>query len=229
MSKHIYLISGLGADDRVFGNLEFPAGYETHYLPRIKPAGPDESIEAYAARMAQSIQHPNPILLGLSFGGMMCVEIARFLETEKVILLSSIKHRKERPPYYRYNLLSKFVLTKVPDRLLFGRRRLIVEYFLQTETKYELQLVREYLAKKDYAYTRWAMSAICQWKNDWMPERVVHIHGTKDRPFPIRYLQPTHRINGGGHFMVLNRAEEINRIIKESLEINGQPLFSTSL
>ncbi|UYQ91341.1 alpha/beta hydrolase [Chitinophaga horti] len=217
MSKHIYMISGLGADGRVFGNLEFPEGYETHYLPWIKPASADESIAEYAARMAQEIKHDNPILLGLSFGGMMCVEIARIVNAQQVILLSSIKHKKERPPYYSYNLFSKFVLRKMPDSLLFGRRRLIVEFFLQTKTKYELQLVREYLAKKDYAYTRWAMCVICQWKNEWMPESVVHIHGTKDRPFPIRYLQPTHRINGGGHFMVLNRAAEINAILRESL------------
>lgn len=218
MSKHIYMISGLGADGRVFGNLEFPPGYEAHYLPWIKPADANEPIEAYAARMAESIKHENPILLGLSFGGIMCVEIARQLNAEKVILLSSIKHRKERPPYYSYNLLSKFILKKMPDRLLFGRRQVIVEYFLQTENEFELALLREYLGKKDYAYTRWALSTILQWKNEWMPQSVVHIHGTKDRPFPIRYLQPTHRIDGGGHFMVLNRAAQINLILKESLQ-----------
>lgn len=217
MSKHIYMISGLGADDRVFENLEFPPGYETHYLPWIKPLDAGEPITSYAARMATGIQHENPILLGLSFGGIMSIEIARLLPVEQVILLSSIKHHKEKPPYYRYNRLSRFILRKMPDSILFGKRRLVVEFYLQTETPLELSLVREYLGKKDYAYTRWALCTILQWKNEWMPQSVLHIHGTKDRPFPIRYLRPTHSIPGGGHFMVLNRAEQINLILKENL------------
>ena len=32
----------------------------------------------------------NPILIGLSFGGMMCIEIAKLIPVEKVILISSI-------------------------------------------------------------------------------------------------------------------------------------------
>ena len=101
-NKHIYLISGLGADERVFSRLEFPAGYETHFLPWIQPLTPTEPIEEYAARMARRILHPNPVLLGLSFGGMMSIEIARHIPVERVVLLSSVKQKQELPTLTDY-------------------------------------------------------------------------------------------------------------------------------
>ena len=60
---------------------------------------------------------------------------------------------------------------------------------------------------------RWAVDAILHWENEQLPDGLVHIHGAKDMPFPVKYLKPTHLIPDGGHFMVLNRAEEINRIL----------------
>lgn len=215
MSKHIYLISGLGADERIFCNLAFPEGYEAHYLPWIKPLSPDEPISEYASRIARRIVHPNPVLLGLSFGGIMCIEIARQMPVEKVILLSSIKHRGELPPWY--NGLARLALRRLPDRLLFSRRRFIVRLFMQATTAEEKQLLNDYLARKDYAYTRWALDAMLHWQNDWIPPGCVHIHGSSDRPFPRRYVHPTHTIIKGGHFMIMNRATEINRILEREL------------
>lgn len=215
MSKHIYLISGLGADERVFCNLAFPEGYEVHHLPWIKPLSPDEPISEYASRIARRIVHPNPVLLGLSFGGIMCIEIARQIPVEKVILLSSVKHHGELPPWY--NGLARLVLRRLPDRLLFSRRRFVVRLFMQATTAEEKQLLNDYLARKDYAYTRWALDAMLHWQNEWIPPGCVHIHGSSDRPFPRRYVHPTHTITKGGHFMIMNRATEINRILEREL------------
>lgn len=216
-NKHIYLISGLGADERVFQNLEFPEGYETHFLPWIKPLSHDEPIEEYAARMARRILHPNPVMLGLSFGGMMSIEIARQQPVEKVILLSSIKHKRELPPYY--NKLAKRLLRTLPDKLVFGHRQFIVRLFMQTSTEQERQLLQDYLYSqhKDHFYMRWALNAVLSWQNEWVPPSLVHIHGSNDRPFPRRFVQPTHTIIKGGHFMVMNRAREINRILEREL------------
>lgn len=214
-NKHIYLISGLGADERVFRNLRFPEGYTVHFLPWIKPLGADELISEYAARMARRIIHPNPVMLGLSFGGIMSIEIARLIPVEKVILLSSVKHRGELPPWY--NRLARLLLRRLPDRILFSQRHYIVRLFMQTRTEEESQLLNDYLAQKNYSYTRWAMNTILRWQNEWVPDACVHIHGSHDRPFPLRYVHPTYTINKGGHFMVMNRALEISRILEQEL------------
>jgi pimeloyl-ACP methyl ester carboxylesterase len=214
-NKHIYLISGLGADERVFSRLAFPAGYETHFLPWIQPLTANEPIGDYAARMARRITHPNPVMLGLSFGGMMSVEIARQIPVEKVILLSSVKRRQELPPYY--NRIALRLLQRLPDSVLFQKRQYIVRLFMQSRSEEERALLRDYMTKKDFSYMRWALAAILQWRNEWVPDACVHIHGSSDRPFPRRYVQPTHTIVNGGHFMVMNRAAEISRILEREL------------
>lgn len=210
MNKVIYLISGLGADERIFRNLCFPFGYDVRFLPWI-PAAPDEPLYSYAARMAAGITEDAPVILGVSFGGMMGLEIARQRPVSRTILISSIKHRREKPPYY--NLARKLRLHRLPDSLLYKRRSGIVRYFLQAETPEEKMLVKDYLSRKDYRFTRWAVNTILHWQNETVPESVVHIHGTRDMPFPMYLIQPTHIIRGGGHFMVLNRAAEINEIL----------------
>lgn len=213
--KHIYLISGLGADERVFSRLSFPEGCEAHYLPWINPLGPDEPIGEYASRLARRILHPNPVLLGLSFGGMMSIEIAKQQPVEKVIIVSSVKHKEELPPYY--SGMARLLLRKLPDRLLFGNRYYLVKLFMQSRSEEEKMLLKDYMRKKDFRYMRWALAAVLNWQNEWVPPSLVHIHGSADRPFPRRYVHPTHTILKGGHFMVMNRASEISRIIEREL------------
>lgn len=213
--RHIYLISGLGADERVFSRLAFPADCEVHYLPWITPLGADEPIGEYAGRMARRILHPEPILVGLSFGGMMSLEIARQMAVRQVVLISSVKSRHEMPPYY--NNFARKVLHRLPDRLLFANRRFFVQLFMQCASDEERQLLDDYLSKKDLRYLRWALNAILEWNNEWMPPGMLHIHGTADRPFPRRYVTPTHTILKGGHFMIMNRAQEISYILEKNL------------
>ena len=42
----------------------------------------------YAERMCRDIHHKNPILLGVSFGGVMVQEMAKVIDTKKIILVS---------------------------------------------------------------------------------------------------------------------------------------------
>ena len=79
-----YCISGLGADHRLFSRLNLP-GLSLYDLPWL-PNQPDEPIAHYADRMKAAIRHDNPILLGVSFGGMMAIEIAKLYQSATVIL-----------------------------------------------------------------------------------------------------------------------------------------------
>jgi len=205
----------MGADERVFRHLRFPEEYTVHNLPWLDPL-PKEPYADYAARMARDIVTDGEVtLLGLSFGGMISLEIARQRPIAKNILISTIKHTRERPTYF--NLVRTFGLNHLPDRLILGRRFLVVKYFMNAQTPEEDQLLRDYLKKQDHVYMRWAINTVINWKNDFIPKSLVHIHGSGDLTFPIRTVKPTHLIKGGGHFMIMNRAEEINRILSEEL------------
>ncbi len=211
--EHLYCISGFGADERVFANLDF-SNYNVHFIPWLIPDR-KESIAAYAQRMSQSIKHENPVLLGLSFGGMMCIEIAKIIKTKKVILISSVKSFREMPRWMW--LTGKSHLHKMLPLRSFRLFEPIQNYNLGITNKTELDLVKEYRKNIGQQYTDWAANEIVNWKNDWQPKNLVHIHGTNDHMFPIKKIKADYIIQGGGHFMVMNKAAKINEVLKDIL------------
>src|SRR5688572_1101768 len=97
--QHVYCISGLGADERIFCKLNVP-GSTFHFVQWIQPQT-EENIDAYAGRLRQQIVHDRPVLMGVSFGGMMAIELAKILPVDKVVLISSIKSANELPAWMR--------------------------------------------------------------------------------------------------------------------------------
>jgi len=62
----------------------------------IKPLK-NESLNSYAFRMTKFIDSKNPILVGVSLGGVLVQEISKIIKCEKIIIISSIKSRSELP------------------------------------------------------------------------------------------------------------------------------------
>lgn len=211
--KHIYCISGFGADERVFSKLDFGENH-VHFIPWKIPEK-KESISSYAKRMSDDIVHPNPILVGLSFGGMMSIEIAKLIVVEKVILLSSISTCHELPLYM------KIAGTLHLNRLIPMRPYSILEplenYNLGVETKEEKRLVKEYRKNLNLQYSNWAIDQVVTWKNSFVPPHLIHIHGSNDHIFPIKKVKADYVIKGGGHLIPMNNADEVNAILKKEL------------
>jgi hypothetical protein len=212
--KHIYCISGFGADDRVFSKISF-AGNQVHFIPWADPLK-NETIEGYAKRMSKQIQHDHPVLFGLSFGGIMCIEIAKIITTGKVIIISSVKTFHEMPMWMR--LTGKLNLDKIFPLKTFRFIEPIENYNLGIENKDELKLVQEYRKAIGQQYINWSAHQIINWQNEWIPGNLYHIHGGKDHIFPIRNIKADYMIADGGHFMIMNRSEKVNTIIKEILK-----------
>ncbi|WP_221394889.1 hypothetical protein [Dyadobacter sp. NIV53] len=93
MKKEIYIFSGLGADERVFQRLDFSES-SAIFIKWIIPLN-NETIEHYATRLLDQIHTTQPVLIGLSFGGIMAVEVAKQIDTEKIILIASAKIKKK--------------------------------------------------------------------------------------------------------------------------------------
>lgn len=214
MEKIIYCISGLGVDERVFDNLKLN-DYALKYIPWLQPS-PKESIKEYAARMAAAIKHESPIVLGVSFGGMMGIEIAKQVSLQKLIIVSSIKSEIEMPKWMR--VIGKIKLHKVlPSKPPYKLTEKIDNRRLGVSTEEERMMVRAYRKKADPVYLDWAIDKILNWKNDWQPDNLVHIHGDKDRIFPIKKINPTHVIRDGTHMIIYNRAKEVAACIEKEL------------
>lgn len=212
--KHIYYISGFGADERIFSKIDF-GGNEVHFIPWKIPEK-RETIESYAARMSEGIVHPNPILMGLSFGGMMSIEIAKLISVEKIILVSSICCRRELPFFMK--LTSILNLNRLIPMKPYPILEPIENYDLGVETIEEKKLVREYRKNLNLQYSNWAINEVVNWKNEWLHPNCIHIHGTKDHIFPIRYIiKPDYPIQNAGHLLLMNNYEKVNVILRKIL------------
>ena len=212
--KHIYCISGLGADERVFSKFKFP-GYKIHFIKWITPEK-NESIESYAKKLTKQILHAEPILIGLSFGGIMCIEIARQVPTEMIIIISSIKTNEELPLWMRIS--GKLRLNLLLPMRSYKLFESIEDYNLGVTTDSEKAMVREYRKNVDIEYSNWAVNAILNWKNKKAPKNLYHIHGNKDRIFSIKKIKPDYTIQNGGHMMIVNKSLEVNKCILSILQ-----------
>ena len=214
--KNIYCISGLGADERVFQKLKFE-GYQPIHICWLEPEK-NESIADYAKRLATQIDSERPILIGLSFGGIIAVEIAKQIETEKVILISSTKNQREIPFYFQ--IFRWFPIYRLlPARLMLWFGQLLAAWFFSLETLAERKLFRSILLDTDAKFMKWAVDRIVTWKNELVPNNLYHIHGSSDRIFPSKFVSEDFDVENGGHFMIMNRAEHISQLIQKIIDL----------
>ena len=209
--KTIYCISGLGADERAFSKLKIK-GHNLVSLPWLLPVK-KETIEQYAKRMSVGITEQNPVLMGLSFGGMVCIEIAKLLTVDKIILISSIKSSGELPMWMVR--AGKLKLNKFFSMQSYKILEPIQNRFLGITESAEIEMVRNYRKNVPVVYTNWAVNEVLNWRNNWQPPVLFHIHGDNDKMFPIKKVSPTHIVKGGGHFMIMSKAAEVSNYINE--------------
>lgn len=207
----VYFISGLGADERVFQFLEL-AHVEHRFIKWIEPQK-DEPIANYAQKLiAQIDQKKNVILIGVSFGGIIAQEIGKLISCQKIIIIYSIKTSNEFS--WQMVLARKTQVHKiVPTWLLTLSNKLTADYYFGTETKAESKLLNQIIKDTDLLFIRWAINQIMNWKNETYPQNLVHIHGTKDRIFPIYKISNAIELPKSGHFMIVNRFQKIQEHI----------------
>lgn len=204
----------MGADERAFSKLKVD-GYRLKVIQWLQPL-PKESIEAYAARMMEEVDEKNPILMGLSFGGMVCIEIAKQIDVKKIIIISSVKSYKELPVWMK--TVAVLRLNKiVPIRSNVKITHPIQNHFLGISTPEEKAIVAVSRNKHNKQYLEWAVDKVVNWRNNWQHPAIFHVHGDADKMFPVKRLQAAQIIKGGGHFMIMNRAEEVSLFINQSL------------
>jgi len=214
MDKTIYLIPGVGANDKIFANLDL-TGYEVVHLkwPKHKK---NEHLESYVKKLLPQIKKDTqPVLIGMSFGGVVAIELAKLIGPAKTILISSIKTYHERPLKFLFLNSLKFHRL-VPGKLVV-EFRFWMRWLLGKLSTEDLAMIEEMVKDIDIEFNEWAVDQVINWKNEWIPENLLHIHGTRDRIFPNFYLKNVTQIKGGTHFMVVNRAKEISKIIRKEL------------
>lgn len=210
----VYFISGIGADYRFFTHVRLPEGYEPSYIHWIPPLR-NETLRAYALRLADQIDPSQPfILVGLSLGGILSVEIAQKIAPVCTILISSVPSAAHLPKLYK--LAGQLRLGRlVPATLL--KLAALVKHSLFMYPEENRRLMRQVIRAGDDRFIRWALNAVLDWDNHTIPQPLYHIHGTRDEVFPIGLTTPTHVVRKGGHMFVVSRPETVNRFLREVL------------
>lgn len=211
--KTIYCISGLGADERAFSKLKVK-DHVLQVIPWLMPE-PAETIQHYAARMRAGITEENPILMGLSFGGMICTEIAKQIPVSKIIIISSIKSSKELPRWMR--TVANLKLHKIVPLKSTRLTQPLQNKMLGIQSAEEKSLVYSLRSTAELPYINWAVHQAINWKNDWQHPNIYHIHGDNDYMFPIKNIKADYTIKNAGHFMIMNRAAEVSACINAIL------------
>ena len=206
--QEIYLLSGLGADQRVFDYLDL-SNYKINHIRWITPFN-NESISQYASRLLKQIYSENPLLMGVSFGGMMAIEIGKLISVKQIILISSAKTKTNLPFYYRIAGWSG--LNKIIPESFLKSINPITFWFFGINSNEEKALLRSIINDTDIVFLRWAIHQIVNWKNDILLTNVTSIHGTHDRLLPNK--EPDYKIMNGGHLMIITKATEINNLLK---------------
>lgn len=207
---HVYLMPGMSANSLIFERIEFPSNFSLHYLEWIDPRK-DESLEEYAKRFSKLIIHKNPILIGVSFGGVLVQEISKIIKHNKLIIISSIKCNEELPPHMKFGKITKSY--KLLPLKWINDFESLISFVLGPKIKKRVELYRKYLSKRDENYLNWCIRELIEWKQNKPIDNIIHIHGSKDVIFPTNLLSDYIELPGGDHAMILKRAEWISKKI----------------
>lgn len=215
MKPFIVFLPGLGEDQRLFFHQKkaFP-----HSLapPWLLPQQ-NELLPHYARRWAKRLKlKPNCFLVGVSFGGMVALEMAKWVRPRAVILVGSCLSPESIPPYFRmagslpyWPQLAKRLcrIFPIPSSYFLGAKKLSQRHLV----------LRMFLESPD-GFVQWTMEAIRNWEGfKGKGIRVRHIHGERDHLIPAGRVQADQVVRGGGHLINLTHPHEVNRFIRRCM------------
>jgi len=208
----IFAISGLGADERVFDYLTLD-----HEIVPIRWIAPrkKETIIAYSERLIQEykiLDENEYAILGVSFGGLIAIEISKMANPKWTILISSVETRSELSSIIK--LLGKSKLLNLIPKEILKPPPFIAQFMFGTNQRILLKAI---LKDSDLTFTKWALKELTNWKNETKLPNLIKIGGSKDRLLPPRGNN-TILIAHGAHFMIVDKAEEISNILNEKLK-----------
>jgi pimeloyl-ACP methyl ester carboxylesterase len=209
---HIYGISGLGADERVFEAVNEYLENPITYVPWLQPE-PHETLAHYAERMAGTLDTQDPfILVGLSFGGMIASEMNKHVHPEKTIIISSCACADELPIYFR-GVGRMNLVPYIPTRLMQLPPPL-VEAVMSLKKQASKRLIHDIMEHTDREFLKWAVQAILTWDNTEVPDRLKRIHGRADLLLPLKVTAD--EILEGGHLVIVEEPRLIAEAIQRS-------------
>lgn len=213
---HVYMMPGLAADKSIFQYIQLPEdSYEIHLLEWVIPEK-KEFLKQYAKRMCGFIKHQNIVLIGVSFGGVLVQEMLEFVSVKRLIIISSVKCRRELPKIMK--TASTTGLFRLLPTGLLSHFDTLANLAVGDYAKKRVELYKKYLSVTDTGYLDWAIENMICWEREEPLPETVHIHGDKDEIFPYKHIEGSILVPGGTHVMIINRFRWFNEHLEEIIK-----------
>ncbi|MBK7131114.1 MAG: alpha/beta hydrolase [Crocinitomicaceae bacterium] len=213
---NVYLIPGQGSDYRIFDSLHLPNQYS---LIHVQHGIPEEgmTMSEYAGVLFNQVDTSSKyILIGVSLGGMLAVEMNEFHKPEKTIIISSAKCRAELPD--RYLLQEYLPIYQLVSEDMCKKGALFLQPIVEPDRKNQKKTFISMLEDKDPLFFKRTITMILEWQRINYSDEIIHIHGDEDRTIPARNVDYDYLIEGGSHMMTLTKGSEIGSLIVEILD-----------
>ena len=215
----IFAISGLGADERVFNYLTL----EHKLVPILwlKPKNKEPIID-YSKRLVEKYGLKNKEdfgILGVSFGGLIATEISKLIKPKLTILISTVETNDELTGLIK--LAGKTKVIELIPKSFLNPPKSVAHFMFGTNKK---ELLNSILDDTDLYFTKWAIRELMNWKNQTRLQNLIKIGGSKDKLLPPKG-ENTILIEQGEHFMIVDKAEEISKIINEKVKMHNNKTY----
>ena len=177
--KHIIFFPGLGSDERLFRYIDLN-GSRKQFIKWLKPVK-NETLQSYLLKIKEQITIDEPpVVVGVSLGGIMAMELRELMPVEKTIIISSVNMRAEMPA-----VLSLVRLTNLNNLVpLWLTKKIALYKPLLPGAGNGTTLFEQMLYDADNDFLSWGMQAALDWqRKSYEKKDLVHIHGTKDLVF----------------------------------------------
>lgn len=214
-SNHtLYMLHGLGSDARIFKRLDLK-NMDTIALYLPTPYA-DETMEKYAQRLVNQIDTTRPFsLLGVSFGGMVAVELGKILKPTRIFLVSSAKTAQEIP--MRYHLQRHFPIYKWLGGHFMKKSSPLAAQIFEPAMRPIIPFFKSMVMAKDPRFMTGSLYCIVHWQNTVVLPNVRHIHGSKDNTLPIRRIENAAILKGASHWLIYLNADAVSKMINEEM------------
>jgi len=213
----VYFMPGLGASPLIFENIILNENEFEPCLLEWKIPYKGETLQEYAKRMCEEIHHVNPVLIGVSFGGILVQEMDKIIPTRKTIIISSVKSNHEFPRRMKFAKLTK-IYKLFPMSVIQHIEKYIPDSINKKYLRGRKELYKMYLSIRDKLYLEWALEQVILWDREVADANVIHIHGDQDEVFPIKYIRDCIVLEKGTHVMVLNKYKWLNEKLPDLIK-----------
>ncbi|MBB4117779.1 pimeloyl-ACP methyl ester carboxylesterase [Mesonia hippocampi] len=206
---HVYFMPGMAANTSIFEYIKLPEDkYRLHYLDWIIP-NDDETLSDYVLRLLENVKHKTPILIGVSFGGIIVQEMSKVIAVRKLVIISSVKTKHELPAGMKF--AKNTGLYKILPTSLAKHIDKLEQLPVGKTTQKKAKLYKRYLSVDDKKYLDWSIAQVVLWNQEKEIPGIIHIHGDKDAVFPIKNIENCITLKNGTHAMIIYKYRWFNR------------------